>query len=147
VHLLYANESEFNELVEMIQADTGIVSITPKSVLVHGKVLLSDQDRKEIAKVISAPRWSRYQELFRNVNIAGGMFKERDGAIEFEIDRPSFWNGDSRKGIAFGPKTPGPEVQSLNNVTFEQISKLAPHTRTLYRRIKGNWYLYLYFNS
>lgn len=147
VHLLSVHEPEFHELLEMAKADTDIATITPRSLLVHGKLLFWDRDREEIARVMSAPRWFRYQELFRKAGIDGGMFKEPDGAVEFEIDRPSFRNGDSRKGIAFGPKRPEPELPSLNGLTFGDVSKLAPHSRTVYKLVKDSWYLYLYFNS
>lgn len=147
-HLLSEHHAEFEQLLQMVQADVDVVSITQTSLLTRKRLLLRDEgDRKQIEQVIPAARWSKYQDLFRKAHILGGVFKEPNGAVDFEIDRPSFRNGDSRKGISYDPTSPQPLVRSLNGLSFDELSKLSPRNRTTYRQVTKGWYLYLYFNS
>jgi hypothetical protein len=146
--LLSEHKPEFEQLLQMIQADVEVVSITPTSLLTRNRLLLRyEGDTKQIEQVIPAARWSKYQELFHKAHVSGGVFKEPDGAIDFEMDRPSFRNGDSRKGISYDPSEPQPLVKSLNGLGFDDLSKLSPRSRTAYRQLRKEWYLYLYFNS
>ena len=147
-HLLSEHKPEFEQLLHMIQADVEVLSITPTSLLTRNKLLLRyEGDIKEMEQVIPAARWSKYQELFYEAHVSGGVFKEPDGAIDFELDWPSFRNGDSRKGISYHPSQPQPIVKSLNGLGFDELSKLSPRSRTAYRQLSKDWYLYLYFNS
>lgn len=147
-HLLSEHKPEFEQLLQMIQADVEVQSITPTSLLTRNRLLLRyEGDTKQIEHVVPPARWSKYQELFRKAHVLGGVFKEPDGAIDFEMDRPSFRNGDSRKGISYDPATPQPLVKSLDGLGFDDLSKLSPRNRTAYRRVTKDWYLYLYFNS
>ena len=147
-HLLFEHEPEFQQLLQMIQADVEVVSITPTSLLTRNRLLLRyERDTKQIEQVIPAARWSKYQELFRKAHVSGGVFKEPAGAIDFEMDRPSFRNGDSRKGISYDPGAAQPLVKSLDGLGFDDLSKLSPRNRTAYRQVTKDWYLYLYFNS
>jgi hypothetical protein len=147
-NLLSEHRPEFEQLLQMIQADVEVVSITPTSLLMRNKLLLRyEGDTKQIEQVIPAARWSKYQELFRRAHVQGGVFKEPDGAIDFEMDRPSFRNGDSRKGISYELAAPVPLLKSLNGLGFDDLSKVSPRNRTAYRQVSKDWYLYLYFNS
>ena len=147
-HLLSEHKPEFEQLLQMIQADVDVLAITPTSLLTRNRLLLRyEGDTKQIEQVIPAARWSKYQELFRKTHVLGGVFKETDGAIEFEMDRPSFRNGDSRKGISYDPTASQPLVKSLNGLGFDDLSTLSPRIRTAYRQVTKDWYLYLYFNS
>lgn len=147
-HLLSEHKIEFEQLLQMIQADVEVVSITPTSLLTRNRLLLRyEGDTKRIERVIPVARWSKYQELFQKAHVLGGVFKEPDGAIDFEMDRPSFRNGDSRKGISYDPSVPQPLVKTLNGLGFDDLSKLSPRNRTAYRQVTKDWYLYLYFNS
>src|SRR5437868_6118985 len=123
-HLLSEHKTEFEQLLQMIQADADVVSITPTSLLTRNRLLLRyEGDKKQIEQVIPAARWSKYQELFGKAHIRGGVFKEPNGAVDFEMDAPSFRNGDSRKGISYDPGDPQPLVRSLNGLGFDDVSK------------------------
>jgi len=148
--------TEFDALLKDVQADPKFAAIF-KDLLRYGgrQVALSrsssSPSQHQFAEMenlgFSRVRWNMYQQQMRLLGLDGGVLKGPD-AVEFRVDPGSLSNGDSYKGYMFKLTPPEP-----SNVLFDLDSyRLTEGHRdergdwSVFKSLKGNWYLYLLVN-
>lgn len=110
----------------------------------------SDHNLEGADKVgLTRSRWLRYQEDLRKLKLRGGIFKTNNSVL-FVVDPPSIFNGDSYKGYLW---TPLPRPRLYSNLDSYRVydpksdlDKDRYGNWAVYKRLKGNWYLYLFVN-
>jgi hypothetical protein len=96
----------------------------------------------------STSRWDEYRELFSRLDLPVGLERAepQDGIyVYFPVSTKGLGNGHgSEKGYAYLEKEVQPLLDSLDDesVAAFYARKKPEHRVTLYRRLKGNWYLY-----
>jgi hypothetical protein len=121
------HESEFAELLEMLKIDAEVKQISLDSV------------RPDAA--IDNRRWEAYKDILKRAGIrrVSTFWEEPPWLPEVVFDTSgSQYNTDFQTGYAFSRRAPTPLVDDLDAAMRE----MTPYGVT-YRRIKGNWYIYL----
>lgn len=137
------HEADFNKLVVMFNEDAGVSRVTAKEVQVTDEA----NPRGSPAK-LSRQRWEDYRDLFSRLQITYGMARAShpawriaalDGAIFLVSSGKGMVAGSSEKGYVYSPTEPMPLINSLDRVDIDLKNKdMIP----VYKRLKGNWYLF-----
>ncbi len=123
------HEASFHQLADMFIADQDLSYVTQ-----DGIDYASPQD-----KPIGQPRLDLYRRLERDAKVPGGLLAWGAGEIEFEDWRAEFGlSGIYSKGFAYLPTPPKKTHPQLDGFQFSSTAS----GQTVYRRIRGNWYLY-----
>lgn len=130
----FAHEAEFQLLLTELTEDAKMHGWT------FGVALCDPNDITARPRGLSLERWENYQRQLRDLGIvqAGGGVDR----FQFPVDQVSFANGDSSKGYWYDSLDPGRRKSSLDGYR----SARGDRGRVLCKPLKGNWYLYLYFN-
>ena|SRR5579862_4908489 len=139
------HEPEFEALLAGVQADSQLMTPQPKSLIYAGHLLeVNSTDFSEMERLgLPRERWLRYQKQMADLGLKGGVMKG-EGAIEFRVDPGSISNGDSYKGYWYTQTPPGHLRPSLDGYRIADQDKDRFGNWAVYKRIKGNWYLYLF---
>ncbi len=141
------HEPEFEALLSEVRSDSQLTTIQPK-VLIYGGRHLDIRERGVSADDywgLTRERWERYQAQLRNLGLAGGILKgERE--VEFRVDPGSILNGDSYKGYVYTQSPPPRLLSSLDSYRISDRDRDQTGGWSVWRRLKGNWYLYLFVN-
>ncbi len=144
----YLQEKEFTALLADVQADPKFGTLTPRSVIYAGRLTeVNDRDFSEIEGLgLTKQRWSRYQKQLQNLGLAGGVFKS-EGRVEFRVDPGSIFNGDSYKGYVYMEAPPEHLRTRLDGYRMTDSDKDKFGNWLVYKKLKDNWYLYLFING
>ena len=138
------HEASFHDLLKMVQSDTQIVTMTPSVLITRTKRLQAENpDISDIRSAgLSKERWMRYQTLFRNLGLKGGVLRGDGGSFCFKADTESVWNGDTSKGYVYSDATVEPRVPDLDRYRplGDTVGRHRPYIA--YRQIEPHWYLY-----
>lgn len=139
------HQKEFIELKNR-SAQVGVIEmITPKLIRADTELielngrLPSDLPNNTQSK-LSAEEWRSYFSLMDSLSVAMVFREATDSDVTFKIQRESFLNGDSQKGIAYMESSPSPVVPDLDS--YKPTSTDSHGSFTVYKHIFGHWYLY-----
>lgn len=136
----YRHEPDFNKLVGMVKQDAHVVRIA------HDFTWLETNaawPRPESELGFSKERWDEYRRLFNKLGLKEGVYRPEgyagaEGQVIFmPVSLTGLATGGDEKGYAYVMKKVSPLVDSLDNITI-QVQSLVP----VYKKLKGNWYLY-----
>ncbi len=131
-----ANEADFNRLVQMCEEDANMVRIAPEFLW---RTDHAGWPRPESEWGITRERWDEYRKLFKKVDLDNGLVNYQPDLIHMFASNKGLLTGGSSKGYAYSIKTPALIADVLDNYEFQPPHK---DIEVVYRRIKGNWYLY-----
>jgi hypothetical protein len=132
----YKHEANFNVLAQMAIEDAGMIRIAPGFTW-HKE---SADGKESKAKYgFSDARWNEYKQLFPKLGKNNGILNYQPDLILVLASSRGMVTGGSLKGYAYSPKEPSPLVDSLENLDFRDSKK---DINTVYKRLKGNWYLF-----
>jgi hypothetical protein len=141
--MFYSHEEEFEALLMMAQSEPKIITITPTVVVTSTSVESGWPGAQRLG--LSRATWDRYQRLFKDLRLDGGVSKGEHGAVSFKADGPSLLNGDSEKGYVYSPLPLSPTVEDLGRFKPLETNRNSHGSYLAYRPIKLHWYLYLNF--
>lgn len=123
----YRNRGDFNQLVEMMVHDKGLMSVTSERTL--------PEDLKGLG--VSQKRVEDYRFLLGKLGVDEGVSISNDRQnIEFTSSSIGFSTHNSQKGYVYAfAKQEGQLVDSLDEMTEKGVG-------TGLRRIEGGWYLF-----
>jgi hypothetical protein len=147
----FRHEGAFESLLQVVMVDSNLTTIKPSTLIYGGQQ--ADVQKNDLSEAVSVgmskERWAFYQSQITALGIAGGILKG-GGAIEFRVDQGSTSNGDSYKGYEYCERIPGRLLSSLDSYGIQapdsQQDRDAYGNWRVYKRLKGNWYLYLFVN-
>lgn len=136
-------EADFDKLLRMFDEDAGMSRITPKA------MQASDGARRPDSEVkLRKQRWQEYRALFSELGIDHGIVRAshpawRDvsppGAVFLVASGKGMVGGSAEKGYAYSPTEPSPLVDSLDRINIDLRDKdMVP----VYKKLKGDWYLF-----
>lgn len=131
------HRSSFEEIVRMMDEDSNVLSVYEEYVSIKGNPTW----RGEREEGFSTKRWLEYKALFARLGSRYIYRASKDGAIT-HIDAATVAtaevDGDTiviSKGYAYSTKLLQPSKDTLDDMDFST-------TRTFYRPIGDNWYLF-----
>jgi hypothetical protein len=125
---LIAHEAEFNRLIDMLFEDKEIAIIDYDYVF----------PEQGSSITISNERLREYRSLFRKIGLDVGAARDNPNTIRLVASRKGLFLPRSEKSYVYSKIEPTPLVDSLDEIAKENSGKHSP----VYRRLKGNWYLY-----
>lgn len=132
----YENIGGFEKLREMAVNDRKLIRIANDFTWLDDNVSFP---RPKSEQGISDERWNVYREYFEKLKLKKGIAQyPTEGKIFFIAESKGLVTGGSSKGYAYFDAEPSPIVDSLDDARF-----LEPPKYRAFKRIKGNWYLYL----
>lgn len=141
----HQHEAEFEALLAEVQADINLTTIQPHALSYAGHLINVSGDLSTVESLgLKRERWLVYQEQLRRLGLAGGVLKS-EGRIEFRVDPGSVFNGDSYKGYEYTAIPPKHLKFSLDGYRISDSEK-DEFGWTVYKPLKGRWYLYLFVN-
>ena len=141
----HQHEAEFEALLAEVQADTNLKTIQPHALIYAGRLINVSDDLSAVESLgLKRERWLGYQKQLRRLGLAGGVLKG-DGRIEFRVDPGSVLNGDSYKGYEYTVNPPQHIKFSLDDYRIADSEK-DKSGWSVYKPLKGRWYLYLFVN-
>src|SRR5262245_61430813 len=130
------HEADFDLLARMSQEDSNLVRIAPDFTWTRESAAWP---RPESELGFSRPRWGEYRSLFRKLGLTSGLLNYQPDLILCLASTKGLVTGGSSKGYAYSAKEPLLIVDSLDNYSFKDSIK---DINIVYRKLKGNWYLY-----
>lgn len=129
------HEAEFDKLIGMVKENPKVVRIA------HDFTWLDTNTawpRPESELGFSKERWNEYRHLFRELKLKGGINRPEhiDGVTFLMASTIGNVGGGSEKGYAYLTNVPSQLVESLDAVPT--LKEYMP----VYRKLKGNWYIY-----
>ena len=140
----FRHEEQFEALLADVQADEKISMIGLKEFRYAGHSFSSHDDLSAAEHDgLTKERLKSYQGMLRDLGVRK-VFRGTSG-VTFKVDEGSFSNGDSYKGYDYDAHPPEHLRASLDGY---QPSERERDELGYYvcKRIKGNWYLYLFVN-
>lgn len=147
IEIFARNESKFEALLRDVEGETKLQTIQPKT-LIYGGVLLNLESATDadIVRVGMAPRrLSEFQQRMRDLGLTGGI-RKTEQEVEFRADQGSLFNGDSYKGYMYRNWPPAHLRADLDGYKASASDRNDAGDLVVYRRLKNNWYLYLFVN-
>jgi len=143
--VFFEHEAEFESLRAELQSDPKLMMIGPKDVMYGGALLeVSPNDSTNLASVgLTQSVLTNYQRKIRELGLRGGVFKS-DRDIEFRVEPGGILNGDSYKGYQFMVSTPNHIRSSLDDYRISDSDRDRSGNWSVYKHLKGHWYLYLF---
>jgi hypothetical protein len=129
------HEAEFEKLIAMAHEDSKVVRIASDFTWLDTSTAWP---RPESELGFSRMRWDEYRNFFRQLGIEKGINRPEnsDDAILLMASTIGNVGGGSEKGYAYLVKPPTSVVQAL-----DPPPSVKEYTR-VYKKLKGNWYLY-----
>jgi hypothetical protein len=142
----HRHEAEFEALLADVQADKNLKTIQPDSLIYADHLLnVSENDLSALERLgLTGERWLGYQKQLRRLGLAGGVLKG-EGRVEFRADPGSIFNGDSYKGYEYTPTPPQHLKSNLDRYRIADSEK-DESGWSVYKPLKGHWYLHLHVN-
>ena len=132
----YAHEADLNLLAQMAIEDAGMIRIAPDFTWHKDN---ADGKASKAKYGFSDGRYEEYKQLFRKLGKNNGILNYQPDVILVLASSRGMVTGGSLKGYAYSSKEPSPLVDSLENLDFRDSKK---DINTVYKRLKGNWYLF-----
>jgi hypothetical protein len=142
IERLTSHRAEFEKLVSMSKSDKVIKTLTDDTLIMTTGTAWRDGKAGAERIGFDGNRWNEYQGLFKTLGIKCGMFNSYSG-VEFQMDCPSMFNGDSVKGIAYLETPPFRLVDNLDRHKPLQAELGLTGGYVVYRKIAEHWYLFL----
>lgn len=137
------NESEFNALIEMAKVDSKVTRIAFDFTQLEGNL---KWPRPESELGFSRERWDEYKRFFEKLEIRSGLGRRQTGSTYLLYAKACglFTNRAGSKGYAYSPTELSPQVESLDDLNEELVKRniQVSDTDAVYKKIRGNWYLY-----
>jgi len=130
------HEANFDLLARMSQEDSDLIRIAPNFTWTQKSAAWP---RPESELGFSRQRWDEYRGLFRKLDLKSGILNYQPDQILFLASTKGLVTGGSSKGYAYSVKEPPLIVESLDNYSFKDSKK---DMNIVYRKLKGNWYLF-----
>jgi hypothetical protein len=132
----YKYEADLNLLAQMAIEDAGMIRIAPDFTWHKDN---ADGKASKVAHGFSDERYVEYKKIFRRIGDNNGILNYQPEVMFVLVSSRGMVTGGSMKGYAYSPKEPSPLVDSLENLDFRDSKK---DINTVYKRLKGNWYLF-----
>jgi hypothetical protein len=133
--IFWANENEFNQLILMSKVDSKVIRITKDFTWLENNYQVP---RPESELGFSVEHWDEYKNLFVKLKLNGGLLQYPDQGIIYLIaSNKGLVTGGSNKGYAFSTKELPSTFGSLDEIQYK-----SKKGATIYKNIKGSWYLY-----
>lgn len=131
------HKQDFDRLKRMSEEDVDFVRVA------YNFVWRSDDFSLNPDKGLPNARWDEYRQLFDKLRLNGGIARPVDQKMLMLISASrGMVTGGSSKGYAYSEIPPGPLYESLDSITPNEIG-----SNPAFKRIRGNWYLYVKFDS
>lgn len=125
---LRSHQSDFDNLVRMLEEDSDVVSITYKN------AFMENRSTRQLPK----DRLDEYRRLFKKLQLEGGIQRDRKGFILLMASTKGMVIPNSGKTYVFSVREPAPLVESLDEVIKNHAGDQPP----VYKKLFGNWYLF-----
>lgn len=138
VTLFHDHRSSFDELRAMLAEDSKLRVIRDDWLQPFGG---AEEHPGDGLHTITENRWTEYRSKFRELGLAGGVSRASNSTCEVYFFKfgSGFSFSSRNKGYAYCDGVPSPLVASLDQDTIQSKT-------TTYRRLDGNWYLFLEFD-
>lgn len=131
------HEVEFNRLISMSDDDAKVIRIAQDFTWLEDN---SKWPRPESELGFTKQRWDEYRQLFKELGLKEGLARNTDGStVELIAFSQGLSTGGSGKGYVYSTKELFPLYNSL-----DELSSTASGGKYVYKRLKGNWYLFYY---
>lgn len=141
------SDTEFAFLLNQVNGDNLLQHINKTSIGYGNREYATEQDSKELQSLGISPETIA---LMKNAMNKIGIVKVVSGSkkVEFRIDQGSISNGDSFKGYAyFKEDQPKTLVESLDRYRCSPQMKDQVGNCLAFKRLRGNWYLFLFISG
>ncbi len=130
------HEADFNKLLTMANEDARVVAITDDFTWLDNNM---SWPRPESELGFSRARWDEYRGLFKQLGLAGGLNRRQDipGSVFLVASSHGAFLRGTEKGYVYLREKPATIVDSLDRID-SQVKNMVP----VYKKLKGNWYLY-----
>lgn len=128
------HESDLNKLVGMSNEDSKIIRIANDFTRLENNWAWP---RPESEIGFSRQWWDEYRPLFKKIGTKYGIDRGKDGSVSIVMSATGMVAGGDTKGYAYMTKEPFPTTESLNNISIKAKSNVP-----VYKKVKGNWYIY-----
>ena len=134
------NEAVFDDLREMFTKDVQLTMVR-RDLIRAGTVTLNSPPR-DLQKVgLSEERYGTYIKLLNFLGLRTGIGRDEKG-IWFEVDRPSYLNGDTTKGYIYSVSDLNPLTPDLDAYVPAATSTSRQPRFLVFKNLKGHWFLY-----
>ena len=99
---------------------------------------------KGYRKVLTDRQWNTFNNLFRSLHLAGGVKQSTTGDMYFVVDKVSWSNGDSEKGIVYSARPLTPLLVDLDGYRLAADPK--KRIFTVFKPIQKDWYIFLFIS-
>jgi len=131
----YRYEKDFETLAQMAAEDSKVTRIANDFTWLENNAAWP-RPGSELG--FSRERWENYRRLFNKLGIKGGISRKGHPETIFLLSSTTgLATGGDEKGYAYCGHEPTPLVDSLDSIPIEVKS-----LQQVYKRVKGNWYLY-----
>lgn len=132
------HQADFELLLSMSKVDSRVMRIAPDFTWLGDD---ASWPRPKEKLGFSEERWDQYRQLFQKLKLKNGLVRYDDpGITYFLASSKGLVTGGSGKGYAYSEKDLSPLSESLDKISTDLLHKSA--NRTVYKRIKPNWYLF-----
>ncbi len=125
------NEDDFERLRKMAITDSEVMRIDSDFTWLKDNVSFP---RPKSDKDLSEERWNEYRKLFKKLKLDNGI-------VNYESKKIIFFSVGA-KDYMYATEEPSPILDSLDQPNFKRSEFEGKSSKTLYRKLKGNWYLY-----
>ena len=129
----------------MLRSDVNVHTITPRDLVTNTEIVrVLDGDLGKVERAgLSKERWYRYQKLFRDLGLRGGVLRGELGCVCFKAEPESLFNGDRSKGYCYSEHEPTGAIVSDLSVYRPPGDAFGHRSSYIaYKLIKPHWYLY-----
>jgi hypothetical protein len=142
----FRHESQFNALLAEVQADQKLEMIGLDEGRYAGRAFSNENESEIHQTELTRERLARYRRQLRELGVAQ-VFRGESG-VAFKVDRESILNGDSCKGYRYSVAPPGGHRKAnLDEYRISEADRDRFGNYSVYKPLKGNWYLYLFVNG
>ena len=144
IHNFQKNDVDFYKLIGMSNEDSKVIRIANDFTRLENNWAWP---RPELELGFSQQRWGEYRSLFNKLGLKAGIERdpiENGTAIFLIASTKGLAVSGSSKGYVYSEKELKPVLDSLNDAKVKDyLEREKPQNEiTLYRRIKGNWYIF-----
>jgi hypothetical protein len=135
-HVFDTKRDKFELLATMAEQDRRVVRIAPDFTWLDSNVAWPRPD-SELG--FTRQRWDEYRALFKDLGLRGGTLRQDGSEVLFLIaSAQGLVTGGSDKGYAFSRA-----ALNSSETTLDQTPPGSTSGMPTFKRIEGNWYLYV----
>ena len=141
------HRAEFEALLADLQADPQLTTLMPHVVIYDGRRVEIQEDNSEEIERRGLPkaRWTQYMKQMQQLGLVGITRSAEE--VEFRVDPGTLFNGDSYKGYSYRQTVPDRLLlPSLDGYRISDRDLNGFGGWLVFKRLTGNWYLYLFVN-